>query len=152
MHLFKDIQMKQKSYMAKPNEVETKCYVIDAKDKVLGKVATKAAVVLRGEHKPQYTPHVATGDQVIIINAEKIAVTGNKLETKEYQRYTGFHSGQRVIKLKDFLKKSPTKVIQLAIKRMIPTGALGNIAKSKLKIYVGDKHPHQAQKPIPLDV
>jgi len=152
MHLFKDIQMKQKSYMAKPNEVETKCYVIDAKDKVLGKVATKAAVVLRGKHKPQYTPHVATGDQVIIINAEKIAVTGNKLETKEYQRYTGFHSGQRVIKLKDFLKKSPTKVIQLAIKRMIPTGALGNIAKSKLKIYVGDKHPHQAQKPIPLDV
>jgi large subunit ribosomal protein L13 len=144
--------MKQKSYMAKPNEVETKCYVIDAKDKVLGKVATKAAVVLRGKHKPQYTPHVATGDQVIIINAEKIAVTGNKLETKEYQRYTGFHSGQRVIKLKDFLKKSPTKVIQLAIKRMIPTGALGNIAKSKLKIYVGDKHPHQAQKPIPLDV
>lgn len=144
--------MKQKSYMAKPNEVETKCYVIDAKDKILGKVATKAAVVLRGKHKPQYTPHVATGDQVIIINAEKIAVTGNKLETKEYQRYTGFHSGQRVIKLKDFLKKSPTKVIQLAIKRMIPTGALGNIAKSKLKIYVGDKHPHQAQKPIPLDV
>lgn len=144
--------MKQKSYMAKPNEVETKCYVIDAKDKVLGKVATKAAVVLRGKHKPQYTPHVATGDQVIIINAEKIAVTGNKLETKEYQRYTGFHSGQRVIKLKDFLKKSPTTVIQLAIKRMIPSGALGNIAKSKLKIYVGDKHPHQAQKPIPLDV
>lgn len=144
--------MKQKTYMAKPHEVEQKCYVIDAKDKILGKVATKAAIVLRGKHKVQYTPHVDTGDQVIIINAEKIAVSGNKLEIKEYQRYTGYPSGQRVTKLKDLLKKSPEKVIQLAVKRMIPTGALGNRAKSKLKIYVGDKHPHQAQKPIPLDV
>ncbi|MGE0267192.1 MAG: 50S ribosomal protein L13 [Candidatus Omnitrophota bacterium] len=144
--------MKQKTFMAKSNEVERKCYLIDAKDKVLGKVATKAAVILRGKHKAIYTPHADTGDQVIIINAEKIAVTGNKLETKEYQKYTGYPSGQRIIKLKDFLKKSPAKVIQLAINRMIPSGALGNKAKSKLKIYAGDKHPHQAQKPILLEI
>ncbi|MBP9854283.1 MAG: 50S ribosomal protein L13 [Candidatus Omnitrophica bacterium] len=144
--------MTQKTFMAKSNEVERKCYLIDAKDKVLGKVATKAADILRGKHKVIYTPHADTGDQVIIINAEKVAVTGNKLETKEYQKYSGFPSGQRIIKLKDFMKKSPTKVIQLAINRMIPSGALGNKAKSKLKIYVGDKHPHQAQKPILLEV
>lgn len=142
----------QKTYMAKANEVDRKCYLIDAKDKILGRVATKAATILRGKHKPTFTPHVDTGDMVVIINAEKIAVTGNKLKQKEYQRYSGYHGGQKIVKLEDMLKRSPTQVLKLAITRMIPSGPLGNKVKTKLKIYAGDKHPHTSQKPIPLEI
>jgi len=142
----------QKTYMAKATEVERKCYLIDAKDKILGKVATKAATILRGKHKPTFTPHVDTGDMVVIINAEKIAVTGNKLKQKEYQRYSGYHGGQKIMKLEEMLKRAPTQVLKLAITRMIPSGPLGNKIKTKLKIYVGDKHPHISQKPIPLEI
>jgi len=142
----------QKTYMAKAHEVERKCYLIDAKDKVLGKIATKAATILRGKHKPTYTPHVDTGDTVVIINAEKVAVTGNKLKQKEYQRYSGYHGGQKIMKLNEMLKRAPTKVLELAITRMIPSGPLGSKVKKKLKIYAGDKHPHAAQKPIPLEI
>ena len=138
--------------MAKANEVERKCYVIDAKDQILGKVAAKAAVVLRGKHKTIFTPHVDTGDYVVIINAAKVRVTGNKLQQKEYQRYSGYPSGQRIVKLADMLANKPTKVIELAVKRMIPSGALGNKVLTKLKIYADEKHPHQAQKPIPLEI
>ena len=142
----------QKTFMAKANEVERKCYVIDAKDQILGKVAAKAAVVLRGKHKTIFTPHVDTGDYVVIINAAKVRVTGNKLQQKEYQRYSGYPSGQRIVKLADMLANKPTKVIELAVKRMIPSGALGNKVLTKLKIYADEKHPHQAQKPIPLEI
>ncbi len=142
----------QKTYMAKANEVERKCYLIDANNKILGKIATKAATILRGKHKPTYTPHVDTGDAVIIINAEKVAVTGNKLKQKEYQRYSGYHGGQKIVKLEEMLKRAPTKVLELAICRMIPSGPLGNKIKTKLKIYAGDKHPHASQKPIPLEI
>lgn len=141
-----------KTYMAKTSEVERKCYLIDAKDKVLGRVATKVATILRGKHKPTYTPHVDTGDVVIIINAEKIRVTGNKLEDKKYQRYSGYPSGQKTVKLVDMLKKAPEQVMYLAVNRMIPSGALGNKVKKKLKVYAGEEHPHQSQKPIPLEV
>ncbi len=141
-----------KTYMAKATEVDRKCYIIDAQDKVLGKIAAKAATILRGKHKPTYTPHVDTGDMVIIINAEKVKVTGNKLKNKTYQRYSGYHSGQKTIVLEDLLKRAPEKVMQLAVYRMIPSGPLGNQVKTKLKIYAGDKHPHQAQKPIPLEI
>ena len=144
--------MSQGTYMANPQKVERKCYVIDAKDKVLGKVATKAATVLRGKHKAIYTPHVDTGDQVIIINAEKVRVTGKKYKDKEYQYYTGFHGGRRVVRFEELIETRPAKVLRLAITRMIPSGALGNSVKKKLKIYTGDKHPHQAQKPIPLAI
>ena len=144
--------MMQKTYMAKSSEVERKWFLIDAKDKVLGKVATKAASILRGKHKPIYTPHVDTGDEVVIINAEKVRVTGNKLRQKIYQRYSGYPSGQKNVKLEDMLKKSPTTVLRLAVNRMIPSGALGNRIRRKLKIYKGDQHPHQAQKPIPLEI
>jgi len=138
--------------MAKANEVDRKCYLIDAKDKVLGRVATKAATILRGKHKPTFTPHVDTGDMVVIINAEKIAVTGNKLKQKEYQKYSGYHGGQKIVKLEEMLKRTPTQVLKLAINRMIPSGPLGNKVKTKLKVYVGDKHPHTSQKPIPLEI
>lgn len=144
--------MTQKTYMAKAGEIEQKCYLIDAKDKILGRIATKAAVILRGKHKPTYTPHVDTGDHVIIINAEKVKVTGRKLEDKEYQRYTGYHSGRKVVSLQDMLKKAPTEVLRLAVNRMIPHGALGNKVRTKLRIYAGDKHPHQAQKPILIEI
>lgn len=142
----------QKTYMAKASDVERKCYIIDAQDKILGKVATKAATILRGKHKATFTPHVDTGDMVIVTNAEKVKVTGKKLQQKEYQRYSGYPSGQKTMKLEVMLKKAPTEVIRLAIKRMIPSGPLGNQMRTKLKIYKGDVHPHQAQKPIPLEV
>ena len=138
--------------MAKPNQVERKAYLIDAKGKILGKVATKAASYLRGKHKAVFTPHIDTGDNVIIINAEKIAVSGKKLDDKMYQKYSGFHGGQTTIALKDLLKKSPKKVLELAIYRMIPKGPLGDHVKLKLRIYTGETHPHQSQKPIPLEV
>ncbi|OGX08579.1 MAG: 50S ribosomal protein L13 [Omnitrophica WOR_2 bacterium GWF2_38_59] len=144
--------MIQKTYMAKSSEVEKKCYIIDADNKILGRIATKAASILRGKHKPTFTPHVDTGDMVIIINAEKVKVTGNKLKLKEYQRYSGYHSGQKSITLEELLKKSPTQVIKLAVNRMIPSGALGSQVKTKLKVYKGDSHPHQAQKPITLEI
>ncbi len=142
----------QKTYMANDSLVERKCYIIDAKDKVLGRIATKAATVLRGKHKVTFTPHVDTGDMVIIINAEKVRVTGNKLEQKEYQRYSGYHGGQKIMKLSEMLKRAPTQVLRLAITRMIPSGPLGNKVKTKLKIYAGETHPHTAQKPIPLEI
>lgn len=142
----------QKTTMAKAKDVERKCYLIDANNKILGRVAAKAATVLRGKHKPMYTPHVDTGDYVVIINAAKVAVTGNKLTQKEYQRYSGYHGGQKTMTLGDMLKRAPEQVIHLAVTRMIPSGPLGNKVKTKLKIYAGDQHPHAAQKPIPLEV
>ena len=142
----------QKTYMAKSAEVERKCYLIDAKDKVLGRIATKAATILRGKHKPIYTPHVDTGDMVIIINAGKFRVTGKKMQDKEYQRYTGYHGGRKVVNLETLLERAPTQALRLAINRMIPSGPLGNKVKTKLKIYAGEEQPHTAQKPIPLEV
>ena len=142
----------QKSYMAKAQDVEQKCYIIDANGKILGRIATKVATILRGKHKPTYTPHVDTGDMVVIINAQKVRVTGNKLQDKEYQRYSGYHGGQKIMKLHEMLKRAPTQVLRLAIERMIPSGALGNKVKTKLKIYAGDQHPHAAQKPITLEI
>ncbi|MBI5415269.1 MAG: 50S ribosomal protein L13 [Candidatus Omnitrophica bacterium] len=144
--------MTQKTYIAKAESVERKCYLIDAKDKVVGRVATKVATILRGKHKAIYTPHVDTGDQVIIINAEKVRVTGKKMRDKHYQYYTGFHSGRKVVRFEELIQTRPTQVLRLAITRMIPSGPLGNKVKTKLKIYAGDKHPHQAQKPIPLTI
>lgn len=144
--------MNKKTYMANDATVVRKSYLIDAKDKVLGRVAVKAAVLLRGKHKVTFTPHVDTGDQVIIINADKIRVTGKKLEDKEYQRYSGYPGGQKIVKLNTMLTHKPVKVLELAIDRMIPSGALGSKILRKLKVYAGDKHPHQAQKPIAIEV
>jgi large subunit ribosomal protein L13 len=141
-----------KTKFTKANEVEHKCYVVDAKDKILGRVAARVAAVLRGKHKPTYTPNVDTGDNVIVINVDKIRVTGKKMTDKIYERYTGFPSGKRVVALQDMLKKRPTTVMYLAVERMIPSGALGARVMKKLRVYAGDKHPHEAQNPIALEV
>ncbi len=141
-----------KTYLAKPSEIKHACYLIDAKDKILGRIATKAATILRGKHKAIFTPHVDCGDMVVIINAEKIKVTGKKLDDKIYRYYTGYPSGQRFVKLSVMLKKHPTKVLELAVSRMIPKGSLGDHIRNNLKVYTGEQHPHQAQKPILLEV
>ena len=138
--------------MATADTVEHKWYLIDAKDKVLGKIAAKAAAILRGKHKPTFTPHVDTGDMVVIVNAEKIKVSGKKLQDKEYQRYTGYHGGRKVVPLDEMLERAPTQALRLAIERMIPSGPLGNKVKTKLKIYAGETHPHTAQNPVPLEI
>ncbi len=141
-----------KTYIPKVNEIERKCFVIDANGKILGRVATKAATLLRGKHKTIFTPHLDTGDHVIIINAEKVQVTGNKMQQKEYQRYSGYPSGQKRVKLEVMLQKAPTQVIRLAVNRMIPKGRLGNKLRERLRVYAGDKHPHQAQKPELIEI
>ena len=141
-----------KTYNAKKNQTVHNCYVVDAKDKILGRVAARVAAVLRGKHKAVYTPHVDTGDTVIVINAEKIRVTGKKMTDKIYERYTGYPSGKRVVALGDMLKKRPETVMRLAVERMIPSGPLGSKVLKKLRVYVGDKHPHAAQKPVVLEV
>ena len=139
-----------RTYIPKLNEIEKKCYLVDANGKILGRLTAKVAAIMRGKHKRIYTPHLDTGDFVIVINADKIRVTGKKLQDKIYYRYSGYQSGQRAVKLGDMLQKAPTKAMQLAINRMIPKGPLGNQIRRRVRIYAGSEHPHQAQKPIPL--
>jgi len=141
-----------KTYLPKVDQIEHKCFVIDATDKILGKVAAKAASVLRGKHKRIFTPFLDTGDTVIIINAEKVRVTGKKLTDKVYTRYTGYPSGQRAMTLGKMLDKAPEKVMELAVSRMFPSGPLAYKQTAKLKVYAGSEHPHAAQKPIVLEV
>ncbi|MDP8266659.1 MAG: 50S ribosomal protein L13 [Candidatus Aceula meridiana] len=143
---------KTKTYMAKASDINRECYIIDATNKVLGRVATRAASILRGKHKAIYTPHVDTGDMVIIVNAGKFRVTGKKMQQKEYQRYSGYPSGQKIINMAEMLKRNPTEVLRLAVTGMLPKGALGSKMAKKLKIYADDKHSHTAQKPIVLEV
>jgi large subunit ribosomal protein L13 len=132
--------------------IERKCYLIDANNKILGHIAAKAASIIRGKHKTIFTPHLNTGDMVVIINAEKLKVTGKKLQQKEYQRYSGYPSGQKRMTLDRMLDKAPTRVLRLAISRMLPKGSLGNVLRGRFRIYAGEKHAHQAQKPIPIDI
>ncbi|MDO8580226.1 MAG: 50S ribosomal protein L13 [Candidatus Omnitrophota bacterium] len=142
----------QKTFFTRAEDVERQCFVIDAKDKVLGRVATKAAHILRGKHKVTYTPHIDNGDMVVIINAEKIKVTGRKLEQKEYGRHSGYPGGKKLIPLAVMLKNRPEQVMKLAVNRMIPSGPLGNQLRGKLRVYAGDQHPHIAQKPVVVEV
>ncbi|BCV23110.1 50S ribosomal protein L13 [Moorella sp. Hama-1] len=135
------------TFMAKPQEVERKWYVINADGKTLGRVATEAARLLRGKHKPTFTPHVDTGDHVIIINAEKVRLTGNKLQKKQYIRYTGYPGGLKVMNYATLLKTFPERAIEKAVKGMIPHNSLGRKMVKKLKVYRGNNHPHTAQKP-----
>ncbi len=136
-----------KTYMAKPNEVERKWYLIDAEGKTLGRLATEVATLLRGKHKPTYTPHVDTGDNVIVINCSKIVLTGNKLEQKTHKYHTGYPGGLREITYKDFLDKTPDKAVYLAIKGMLPKNKLGRKMIKKLRVYSGSEHEQQAQQP-----
>lgn len=136
-----------KSFIAKPHEVERKWYVIDAEGKNLGRLASEVASILRGKKKPIYTPHVDTGDYVIIVNADKIVVTGNKMKQKVYKRHTGYPGGLKEITLEKLLVKKPEEVLKHAIKGMLPKGRLGRQMFTKLKVYAGPEHNHQAQKP-----
>ena len=133
--------------MAKPGEVRQEWYVVDATDKVLGRLSTEIARVLRGKHKPEYTPHVDVGDFVIVVNAEKVKVTGRKLDQKLYYRHTGYPGGLKSITLRRQLEKFPERVIEAAVKGMLPRGPLGRQMFKKLKVYAGPNHPHEAQQP-----
>ncbi|MFD0615889.1 MULTISPECIES: 50S ribosomal protein L13 [Paenibacillus] len=135
------------TYMAKPNEVERKWYIIDAEGKTLGRLATEAASLIRGKHKPQFTPHVDTGDFVVIINAEKIVLTGKKMTDKNYYSHSLYSGGLKVTPAQDMIKKFPERVLEQAIHGMLPKNRLGNAMKLKLKVYAGSEHPHAAQKP-----
>jgi large subunit ribosomal protein L13 len=141
-----------KTYVAKKEDIKRKWYLVDAKDKTLGRLSTKVATILRGKHKPIYTPHLDTGDGVIVINAAKIKVTGRKLKQKVYRRYSGYIGGLREVSLENMLKNKPATVIKLAVKRMLPQGPLAEVMFKKLKVYADDKHAHQSQAPIPLEV
>lgn len=140
------------TFLAKHHEVERKWYVIDATDKVLGDVASKAASILRGKHKPIYTPHVDTGDYVIILNAEKIKVTGNKANSKLYKHYTGYAGGLKEIPYKEVLAKHPERILEHAIKGMLPKNTLGRQMFKKLKVYAKAEHKHAGQNPETLEL
>ncbi len=137
---------------AKPAEVRREWYVIDAEGKTLGRMASEIARRLKGKHKPIYTPHVDTGDYIVVINAEKVRVTGNKLKDKIYYRHTGYVGNLKSISLEKLLQKAPERVIQHAVKGMLPRNPLGRAMFKKLKVYAGPEHPHQAQQPKPLDL
>lgn len=140
------------TYSAKKDEIKRKWYIIDAKGKVLGKVAVKAATILRGKHKPTYTPHVDTGDQVIVINASQVILTGKKLEQKYYHHHSGYPGGLKSVRYDRLLKEKPEKVIELAVKGMLPKTKLGRAMLRKLRVYRGSEHPHEAQSPVQIEV
>jgi large subunit ribosomal protein L13 len=137
---------------AKPAEVRREWYLVDADGKTLGRLASELARRLRGKHKPQYTPHVDTGDFIVVVNAEKIHVTGNKLQDKMYYRHTGYVGNLKSMNLEKLLQKAPDRAITLAVKGMLPRNPLGRAMLRKLRVYAGPAHGHQAQQPQPLDI
>jgi large subunit ribosomal protein L13 len=141
-----------KTYSAKPGEVTREWYLVDAEGKTLGRLATQIADTLRGKRKPQFTPHVDTGDFVIVVNAEKIQVTGNKLDQKRYYRHSGYPGGIRSRTLREQLERRPTEVLRVAVKGMLPKNRLARQQITKLKIYAGPEHPHEAQNPKALEL
>ena len=141
-----------KSFMAKKEQVDHKWLLVDAEDAILGRMAAKIAPILMGKNKPTYTPHVDTGDYVIVLNAEKIKLTGKKAETKEYDHYTHFPGGHKYVSFADMMERKPEKVIELAVKRMLPKSKLGRAMLKKLKVYRGPEHEHQAQKPEKIEL
>ena len=140
-----------KTYMAKPAEIEPKWWLVDATDNVVGRLASDIAVILMGKHRPTYTPHVDTGDFVVVINAEKVVFRGNKWEQKQYTWYTGY-PGQKSETAARRMKRKPETILREAVRRMLPKNKLATKMLSKLKIYVGDQHPHQAQQPEPKEL
>ena len=141
-----------RTYNAKPGEVSRDWYVVDAEGKTLGRLATQIADTLRGKRKPQYTPHVDTGDFVVVVNAEKIHVTGSKLDQKRYYRHSGYPGGLKSRTLREQLERRPTEVIRTAVKGMLPRNRLARQQLTKLKVYAGPKHPHVSQNPQPLNL
>ena len=138
------------TYSAKPADIVRRWYVVDAEGQTLGRLSTRIATILRGKHKPMFTPHMDCGDYVIVVNAEKIRVTGNKLDAKKYYHYSGYPGGLSEITLKDQLVKHPERVISESVRRMLPKNSLARDVLQKLKIYAGSEHPHAGQNPEPL--
>ena len=141
-----------KTFVAKPDSVSKTWYTINAEGKVLGRMATRIATVLQGKHRPQYTPHVDTGDFIVVFNAEKVKLTGKKLTDKMYKRYSGYPSGLKLTPAGEMLEKHPDRVIKLAVRRMLPKSKLGDKMIKKLKVYAGPEHPHTAQQPKELTI
>lgn len=141
-----------RTYTPKPGEVERQWYVIDATDVVLGRLASQTAILLRGKHKPTFAPHVDGGDFVVIINADKVALTGSKLAQKKAYHHSGFPGGLKATSYQELLAKQPAKAVEKAIRGMLPKNSIARQQLSKLKVYAGDVHPHQAQKPVPFEI
>ena len=141
-----------KTYTPKAEEIEQKWWVVDAADKPLGRLATEIARIIRGKHKPIFTPHLDTGDNVVVVNASKVILTGNKADKKTYFRHSGYMGGERFIPFRRMQAAHPERVIEMAVKGMLPKNALGRNLSKKLKVYAGAEHPHQGQQPQPLDI
>lgn len=141
-----------KTYSARPEDVKRDWFVVDAAGKTLGRLSTEIARRLRGKHKPEYTPHVDTGDYIVVVNAGKIRVTGNKLKDKMYHRYTGYIGNLKATPLEKLLDESPERALQFAVKGMLPRNPLGRKMYSKLRVFAGPEHTHEAQQPIPLEI
>lgn len=141
-----------KTYSPKAAEIDRRWWLVDAEGKVLGRLATEIARVLRGKHKPTYTPHMDMGDHIVVVNAEKVQLTGNKAELKTYFRHSGFMGGERHIPFQEMLEKNPERIIELAVKGMLPKNNLGRLMRKKLRVYAGAEHPHEGQQPQPLEV
>jgi large subunit ribosomal protein L13 len=141
-----------RTYSPKPGDAQRQWHVIDATDVVLGRLATQTAVLLRGKHKPIYAPHVDTGDFVVIVNASKVALTGNKRAQKLAYRHSGYPGGLRAVPYTELLEKNPARAVEKAVKGMLPHNTLGRQMLSKLKVYAGPEHPHQAQQPVPYEI
>ena len=141
-----------KTYTPKTEEIERRWWVVDAAEKPLGRLATEVARVLRGKHKPMYTPHLDTGDYVIVVNAEKVTLTGRKADQKTYFRHSGYMGGEKHIPFRRMIEKRPERVIELAVKGMLPKNNLGRQMRRKLRVYPGGEHPHEGQQPEPLEI
>ena len=141
-----------KTISANKETVKRSWYLVDATDKTLGRLSTEIANRLRGKHKPEYTPHVDTGDYIVVVNAEKVKVTGNKVTDKMYYRHTGYPGGIKSVTFGELIEKAPERAIETAVKGMMPKNKLSNAMLSKLKVYAGSEHPHSAQQPTPLEI
>lgn len=141
-----------RTYTPKADEIQRQWWLVDAADKPLGRIATEIARLLRGKHKPMFTPHLDTGDHVVVVNAEKVRLTGRKADQKTYFRHSGYMGHEQHIPFRRMIANHPERVIELAVKGMLPKNALGRELRSKLKVYAGADHPHQGQRPEPLDI
>ena len=141
-----------RTYIPKAEDLESHWWLVDAEDKTLGRMATEIAKVLRGKHKPIFTPHMDTGDHVVVVNADKVRLTGRKAEQKTYFRHSGYMGNERHIPFHRMIQTHPERVVELAVRGMLPKNALGRSLRKKLKVYAGTKHPHHSQRPEPLDV
>ncbi|MCX5715378.1 MAG: 50S ribosomal protein L13 [Candidatus Omnitrophica bacterium] len=139
-----------KTYILRKEDIKRSCFLVDASGKVLGRLATQVAAILSGKARPDFTPHVDSGDMVVIINAEKIKITGKKMQQKEYKRYSDYPNGLKIEMMESLMKRQPEEIIKHAVKGMLPKKKFQKDMIARLKVYAGDKHPHQAQKPVPV--